>query len=105
MALRNPSLYELEHERRKHPRVAFGSRAKISPLFDGGNRGVSVMLRDISKAGVGFLSSKRLDSSDEFVLHLRSKSNKPIYIHCMVAHCDIGGTGCVQYVIVQLSSR
>jgi hypothetical protein len=93
-------VYDLPHERRAHPRVAFGGRARIAPLFDTmSNRGMPVLLRDISTAGIGFLCQQRLDDSDEFIICLRSKSDKLIKIHCIVRRCDPGGVGLTQFDI------
>ena len=87
-------------ERRKHPRVAMGARARILPLLEGvGGGGSPVLVRDISLAGIGFLSAAEMNVGDEFVIHLPAPSGRTAQIQSIVNRCERGGTGCTQYVV------
>jgi len=93
-------VYEGAPDRRKHPRVCFGSRGKIFPLMEGaGGSGCTVLVRDISRGGVGFLFGEELAVGDEFILHLTKHAGGKIAIQCIVTRCELGGTGLVQFDI------
>jgi hypothetical protein len=89
----------VENERRKNPRVAFGMRAKIKPLFQQGSIGKAVMVRDISRSGIGLLCSDPMNVSDEFVCTLPTQAGPAVHIHCIVVRCDRGGCGGAHHVV------
>lgn len=87
-------------ERRKHPRVAFGSRARIYPLVPAVcPDGRSVLVRDISLGGIGLLFSDALTIGDEFIIQLPTQRGEPLVIHCIAQRCDSGGSFGKQFVI------
>ena len=89
-----------EDERRKHPRISLGSRARVLPLFEAaGQEGEAVLLRDISLEGIGFLYSKPMAVGDEFIIRLLTQAGRPVHIHSIVQRCWTGGSGETQFVI------
>lgn len=87
-------------EKRKHPRVAFGSRARMYPLVPAVcPDGRSVLVRDISLSGVGLLFSDALAIGDEIILKLPAQRGEPLVVHCMVQRCETGGSHGKQFVI------
>lgn len=87
-------------DKRRHPRVAFGSRARIFPMVPIiCPEGRSVLVRDISVAGIGLLFSDPLAIGDEIILQLPAQRGEPLVVHCMVQRCDIGGSHGKQFVI------
>ena len=87
-------------EKRRHPRVTFGSRARIYPLIPAiCPNGRSVLVRDISLGGVGLLFSDPLAVGDEFYIQLPTLHGETLVIHCMTQHCETGGSHGKQFVI------
>lgn len=93
------SVCSVENERRKNPRIAFGMRAKIKPLFQQGAVGKAVMVRDMSRSGIGLLCSEPMNVSDEFVCTLPTQAEAAMHIHCIVVRCDRGGCGGAHHVV------
>ncbi len=93
-------IYETAPEKRRHTRVAFGERARIFPLMEmeTGN-GSPVLVRDLSRSGVGFQINDELTVGDEFVLQLRKQTQELVHLQCIVQRCEAGGTGLVQFVV------
>ena len=93
-------VYDATDERRKHPRVGFGSRARIFPLIENaGGRGCAVMMRDLSRGGVGFLFNHKLEIGDEFIILIPRQEGPSVQIQCMTQRCEPGGTGGISFVV------
>ncbi len=94
------AIFEPAGSRRKHIRVAFGSRARIYPLIEApGQVGCPVLVRDISRCGIGFLFDEPMALGDEFVIHLPRIDREPVHIHSIVQRCVPGGSGGTQWAI------
>jgi len=88
------------HGRRKHARFPLGTRAAISSL----SRGVegidtAVVVRDISRAGIGLLSPGKMEVGEEFVIQFSGEHGLPARILCIVQRCQGGGFGGSQFIV------
>jgi hypothetical protein len=87
-------------DRRKHSRVPFGSRARISSL-QAGLDGIDsvVVIRDISASGLSLLSSGAMEPGEQFVIQFSGEHGWPARILCQAARCEPGGSGGAQFII------
>jgi len=81
-------------ERRDQPRMMTSLRAEC--VFDFGQvyeRSVTVVIRELSRAGVSFLTSERLRAGQEFMIKLMDGNSRPVFLHGAIVHCqpDAGG--------------
>ena len=77
-------------ERRKTPRVGLRSRVKLLPVKNGTmGTGIPVWTRDISRCGVGVMTSKRMKPGDHYVLTLPStQAEGQVVLYCTVRNCE-----------------
>jgi hypothetical protein len=95
-----PPVDEADYERRRHRRVPFGHRATISLDRKGGDATPAVvMMRDVSSAGVSFLHGEALKAGLPLVIEFKGYQDRPVKLRCMVARCEAGGAGGVQFVV------
>ncbi|HEX4056403.1 MAG TPA: PilZ domain-containing protein [Tepidisphaeraceae bacterium] len=76
-------------QRRTQPRVGIRCHIKIIPV-DGTNMGepVEVWTRDISRSGIGVISSQRLKIGSRFVVRFpRDDEERPLSLVCTVKCC------------------
>ncbi len=93
-------IYDNGSEKRRHTRVSFGHRARIYPLMEmATGNGSPVLVRDLSRSGLGFQINDELTVGDEFVLQLFKQTGETVHLQCIVARCEPGGTGLVQFVV------
>jgi PilZ domain len=87
-------------ERRQATRLAFGQRSQIC-RDRGTNAGVwqTVMVKDISVLGIGFLCDDALTIGDTFMLKLTDKESHAIRIRCKIERCERGGFGNTSYLL------
>jgi hypothetical protein len=87
-------------ERRQASRLAFGHRTQIC-RDRGNNAGVwqTVMVKDISPLGIGFLCDDPLNIGDTFMLKLTDKESHTIRIRCKIERCERGGFGSTSYLL------
>ena len=87
-------------ERRQASRIAYGYRTQIC-RDSGPKAGVwdTVMLRDISVSGVGYLCHEPMNRGDTFVLKLLDKEGQTIRIRCSVSRCEAGGFGNAAFLL------
>ena len=75
-----------DHEQRRQPRVGLRSRATIILLGEqAGSAAVSVQVRDLSPAGIGFLHEQKMNLDQQFALVLPRANDTPSVILCSVA--------------------
>jgi hypothetical protein len=77
-------------ERRTTPRVGLRCAVKLLPVKNGTmGAGIAVWTRDISRSGIGVMSSKRMKPGDHFVLTLASTETKStVVLYCTVRNCE-----------------
>ncbi len=87
-------------ERRQVSRMAFGQRTQIC-RDRGPNAGVwqTVMMKDISIKGIGFLCDDPMDQGDTFMLKLSDKESHSIRIRCKIERCERGGFGSTSFLL------
>jgi hypothetical protein len=91
-----------EHVARKHERTAFRQRVTLTLLSQRDRPQMSVVTRDISVGGVGFLSRRLFQSDEHFVLHLPTADGKSKLMLCQTRYCqyvtgalyNVGATFC-----------
>jgi hypothetical protein len=87
-------------ERRQVSRMAFGQRTQI--CRDGGPAaGIwqTVLVKDISPKGIGFLCDDPMSIGDTFMLKLSDKESHTIRIRCKIERCERGGFGSTCYML------
>jgi hypothetical protein len=95
-----PPVDEADYERRKHRRIPFGHRAVITPERKGyENEPVTVMVRDMSPAGVAFLHDEAFKIGTPIGIEFKGHQDREVRLHCIVARCEAGGPGGTQFVI------
>jgi hypothetical protein len=56
---------------------------------------MDVWTRDISRSGIGIISSKRIEAGERFILLLpRGAGDPPLSLMCIVRNCDDLSGGC-----------
>jgi hypothetical protein len=71
---------------RRAPRVGLRENATIIPLSEGSHpNAISVEVRDLSLAGIGFLHEQKLKLDEQFALVLPRNNDTPSVILCAVA--------------------
>ncbi len=84
------------HERRQHGRLQFGHRAQVRV---GAGPWATVVIRDISVVGIGFLADRRLDPGQAFTLRTTGEDDVAITLACVVHRCEAGGVGGVAFFV------
>jgi len=79
----------VKNQRRAHPRVGIRCRISIIPV-DGGVVGqpIDVWTRDISRGGIGVLSSQPMKVGGRFVVRFPRPGDKPFALVCTVKCCS-----------------
>ena len=76
------------HDKRSSPRVGLSLTVDICDLHDGqAIRVGTVRLRDVSRTGVGFVTSKRLKPGGQFCLSFPRVDAPPLLIGYQCIHC------------------
>jgi hypothetical protein len=77
-------------QRRAQPRVGIRCHLKIVPVVDGKPAAaMEVCTRDISRSGIGLISSQKITIGDRFVLRLpREGESLPMGLVCTVRCCN-----------------
>ena len=83
-------------DRRQYGRVQLGRRAGVR--FAGGPW-QTVVIRDISVVGVGFLSDFPLPPGRPFTLRMTAADDRAVCVECVVRRCEKGGVGGVAFFI------
>ena len=92
--------YPLKDERRVSPRIPIGMRGKIRTQNQTSDAWpVTVMVRDISRQGIGLLTTDEISPGKEFMLKLRIKDEGAVQIPCIVTRCERGGLGETHFVL------
>jgi hypothetical protein len=73
-------------DQRRQPRCDLKSRATIIPLSETSHPGaLTVLVRDLSPAGIGFLHERPMSLDEEFALVLPRSGDTPAIVLCSVA--------------------
>ena len=93
-------LHSRNDERRGWPRVPIGLRGTIQ-LHEAalGAQPMTVVVRDISRKGVGLLCPDEVEPGKAFMLKLRIKDADPVDLPCVVTRCERGGMGASNFVL------
>jgi hypothetical protein len=76
-------------DRRRQPRFLFLRHARINA---GQPSSATILLRDVSEIGVGFISDTEMREDEEFILQIRRPAEtNPVRIRCVVRRCNRGG--------------
>ena len=74
-------------QRRQAPRVGVRARVTLIPLTDRlASSAMSVPVRDLSPAGIGFLHAEKIDLDESFVVLLPQSAGGQIAMLCEVAY-------------------
>lgn len=87
-------------DRRNVARVSYGQRTQIR-RDRGKNAGAweTVLVKDISTKGIGFLCDDPMEPGDTFVLKLTDKQEQLIRIRCRIERCERGGFGSTSFML------
>lgn len=72
-------------DQRRRPRAGLDARATVIPLSGTHPATLSVDVRDLSAAGVGFLHSRKMDLDEQFALLLPRPDDSPAILLCHVS--------------------
>jgi hypothetical protein len=73
-------------EQRRQPRLGLRARATVIPLSEGSHpAAITIQVRDISAAGIGFLHDKKMSLDEQFALVLPRTGDTPSVVLCSVA--------------------
>jgi hypothetical protein len=76
-------------DRRRQPRFRFLRAARIDSRPAAS---ATILLRDVSEIGVGFISDSEMRMDEEFILQIRRPTDaKPVRVRCIVRRCNRGG--------------
>ncbi|MGD0542387.1 MAG: PilZ domain-containing protein [Tepidisphaeraceae bacterium] len=80
----------IKKQRRAHPRVGIRCRIKIVPITAGvPAEAIEVWTHDISRAGIGIISSQKMKAGDRFVVRFpRADAARPLALVCTVKCCS-----------------
>src|SRR5688500_13393775 len=74
-------------QRRRNPRTGVEARVALIPLTDRlGASAITVPVRDLSPAGIGFLHATKIDLDEPFVVMLPLRDGGQIALLCAVAY-------------------
>jgi hypothetical protein len=91
-ALENTAEFR-QHAARKHERLSFRRRVTLTLITQRGGPELSVVTRDISVGGVGFLSRRLFQADEMFVMHLPTAEDKCRLALCKVCYCKYVSSG------------
>ena len=80
-------------ERRGQPRVALNLRAACSGCDRSGEPTATVIIRELSMTGVGFMATDKMKPGRPFVITLEAGDQGTVVLHGEVVHCNVGGSG------------
>jgi hypothetical protein len=80
----------IKNQRRCHPRVGIRCHIKIVPIENGiPGEPVEVWTRDISRTGIGIITSQKMKAGDRFVVRFpRADSAPPLGLVCTIKCCS-----------------
>lgn len=77
---------ELRPDQRRQPRAGILAEASIIPLVESsGPSAMTIQVRDLSAAGIGFLNRRKLGLDEQFALVLPRGNDTPAIVLCAVA--------------------
>lgn len=80
-------------ERRGQPRVALNLRAACSGCDRSGEPTATVIIRELSMTGVGFMATDKMKPGRPFDITLEAGDQGTVVLHGEVIHCNVGGSG------------
>jgi hypothetical protein len=80
----------IKNQRRTHPRVGIRCHIKIVPIEAGvPGEPIEVWTRDISRTGIGVITSQKMKAGDRFVVHFpRADEAPPLGLVCTIKCCS-----------------
>jgi hypothetical protein len=80
---------QIKNQRRCHPRVGIRCHIKIVPIEAGvPGEPIEVWTRDISRTGIGVISSQKMKAGDRFVVRFpRADETAPLGLVCTIKCC------------------
>jgi PilZ domain len=80
----------IKNQRRTHPRVGIRCHIKIVPIEAGvPGEPIEVWTRDISRTGIGIITSQKMKTGDRFVVHFpRESEAPPLGLVCTIKCCS-----------------
>jgi hypothetical protein len=87
-------------ERRVSVRISFGKRAQIRrDVGAAAGKWATIMVKDVSQGGLGFLSDEAVQIGETFVVRLPERDGKLSRIRCCARRCEPGGFGGVAFLV------
>lgn len=77
-----------DKDKRREPRVGVAGETTLVTVTEAGKRlSDTVRVRDISRTGIGLISTQNLAEKQRFVLQLQYANEEPLWLVCLTAYC------------------